>query len=362
MSAVYAPESLTAFAREVVTRLGAPAEVADEVARHLVRANLSGQDSHGVLRLTQYAAQAASGELVPAGVPRVLKETAGTALVDAQRGFGHYAAGVALRLVAAKARACGVGAAAIRHCTHVGRVGEYVERCDEMGLVLLATIGMAGPGVGGVVAHGGRERFFGANVWAVGVPGAASPMIVDASMSSIAVGKVWVAKAEGRDLPPGCLVDRDGAPSVDPDDYFEGGAVVPLGGAAAAHKGFGLGLVAALLGGLSMIGDASPTLAGAPAAPGSSPVGRMAGFFIVAIDPDAFGGLAPYRALVDDCLDALRRVAPAPGSDGIRIPGDRTRATREARARDGIALPAATRDELAALAARLRIAMPEPRS
>jgi len=351
-------EALQQFAQRIVTALQAPAEVADEVARHLVRANLSGQDSHGVLRLPQYAGQADRGELEPRNRPRVIRQTTATALVDAQRGFGHYAAHMALDVAARKAGEHGVGAAVIRHCTHVGRLGEFTERCDELGLVLMMTVGMAGPGVGGVVAYGGRERFFGANVWSIGIPGKESGMVFDASMASIAVGKVYVAKAAGRDLPPGCLVDRHGIPSIDPDDYYAGGAVIPLGGEVAAHKGFGLGLAAALLGGLAMIGDEAPTLAGAPVAAGATPVGRMAGVFLVAIDPEAFGGLAPYRALVDDCLAALRAVEPAPGTDAIKVPGERSRDSRRERSRLGVPLAAATCQELAALGHRFGVEFP----
>jgi LDH2 family malate/lactate/ureidoglycolate dehydrogenase len=293
-------------------------------------------------------------------MPSVIKQTVATALVDAHRGFGHYAAHVALDLAAGKARQAGIGATAIRHCTHVGRLGEFTERCDSLGLVVLATVGMAGPGVGGVVPHGGRERFFGANVWSIGVPGGSTPMVFDAAMSSIAVGKVYAAKASGRELPPGCIVDRDGRPSLDPDAFLQGGAALPFGGPVAGHKGFGLGLAAALLGGLAMIDDPSPTLAGAPAAPGSSPIGRMAGVLIVAIDPEAFGGLSVYRGLVDDCLGALRATTPAPDVDAVTVPGERSRATRLQRERFGIPIPGSTCDALGKLAVRLGVPMPSP--
>ncbi|MFO1310432.1 MAG: Ldh family oxidoreductase [Burkholderiales bacterium] len=353
----FAPDALEGYARGIASAMGAPAEVAGEVARHLVRSNLAGQDSHGVLRLPQYAGQADRGELVATGVPRILAETPATVLIDAQRGFGHYAAHTAVELVAGKARATGIGAAAIRHSTHIGRMGEYTERCEALGLVLIATVGMAGPGVGGVVPFGGRERFFGANVWSIGVPGGSTPMVFDASMSSIAVGKVYVAKAAGRELPPGCVVDREGAPATHPDAFLEGGAALPMGGDVAGHKGFGLGLAAALLGGLAMIGDTSPTLAGAPAAAGSTATGRMAGAFLIAIDPEAFGGVLAYRALVDECLHALRAVQPAPGVEAVTVPGERSRATRLERMTSGIPLAPATCDELAKLGQRFGVAM-----
>ena len=189
----------------ILRAIGAPADVGDEVARHLVRANLSGQDSHGVLRLPQYAGQAERGELVAGGAPAIVRQGDP---IDRRWSMRSAASATtprtfALDIVARKARH-GMGSrAAIRHSTHVGRLGEFTERCQELGLVLLMTVGMAGPGVGGVVAHGGRERFFGANVWSIGVPGTTHSMVFDGSMSSIAVGKVLVAKAAGQALAPG---------------------------------------------------------------------------------------------------------------------------------------------------------------
>jgi LDH2 family malate/lactate/ureidoglycolate dehydrogenase len=354
----FSAASLTKCTGEIVSAMGATPPIACEVSRHLVGANLAGQDGHGILRLPQYARQVECGDILPGNEPRVLHETAATAVVDARRGFGHYAGHVAVEMVARKARASGIGAVAIRHCTHVGRLGDFVERCDALGLVLLMTVGMAGRGVGGVVAHGGRERFLGANVWAVGVPGAKDAMVFDASMASIAVGKLYAAKANGRLLPDGCVIDRDGIPSNDPVAYLAGGAVLPLGGELGGHKGFGLGLAAALLGGLAMIGDDTPTLAGAPVVADAPPVGRLAGVMLLAIDPDAFGGLARYRTMVDACLDALRAAPPARGGNGIHVPGDGSRRTRREREQRGIPLARQTVEELASLAGGLRVDFP----
>jgi LDH2 family malate/lactate/ureidoglycolate dehydrogenase len=113
-----------------------------------------------------------------------------------------------------------------------------------------------------------------------------------------------------------------------------------------------------LLGGLAMIGDDNPTLAGAPVAKGADPVGRMAGVFMLALDPQAFGGTAIYRQLVEDCLIAVKRVPPAPGFTEVSVPGEFSRRSREQRLRDGIPLAQPTCDELAALAARFAVPMP----
>ena len=45
-------------------------------------------------------------------------------------------------------------------------------------------------------------------------------------------------------LPEGCVIDAEGNPTRDPEDYFNGGAILPAGG----HKGYALALVAELIG------------------------------------------------------------------------------------------------------------------
>src|SRR5258708_11948370 len=120
-------EPLRQFAAGVCRAMGAAPDVADEVAAHLVRANLSGHDAHGVTRLPAYAAEADAGTLVPGARARVLSETPATALIDAGRGFGHHSTAVALAWCLERAPASGLAAAAGRHPSPVRRLGQDVE-------------------------------------------------------------------------------------------------------------------------------------------------------------------------------------------------------------------------------------------
>ncbi len=56
-------EALEGLGRRVFVALGAPDEIAAEVAAHLVRANLAGHDSHGVIRIPQYATMIEQGTI-----------------------------------------------------------------------------------------------------------------------------------------------------------------------------------------------------------------------------------------------------------------------------------------------------------
>ena len=357
----YPADALERFAAQACRALGADPDVAAEVAGHLVRANLAGHDSHGMLRLPQYVAQADRGALRPGARPEFVREAASIALVDAGWGFGHFSTAFALDWALEAARRHGIAAAAIRRSNHIGRLGEYAERAARRGLIALVTVGSAGPTGGVVLPHGGRERFLGTNPWAIGVPAAGrGPMIFDAATSVIAQGKIHVARAAGASLPPGCIVDRDGRPSTAVADYDAGGALLPVGSPGAGHKGYGLALASALLGGLALAAEPEP---GDP--DDSTPPdregegGRIGGVFVAAIDPGAFGSGERYAALVGATLDAANRVPPATGVEAVLTPGEPEARMRERRGREGIPLPAATWDELRALAARFDLPLLE---
>lgn len=354
------PQPLEAFVQGVFTALGAPADVAAESARHLVRANLSGHDSHGIIRVMQYVMQADKGELAASARPVVLKETTVTALVDARRSVGLYSTVFALDWAAERARQHGVAAAVVRHSAHIGRVGEYTERAAERGLVAIVTVGAAGPGVGGMILYGGRERFFGANPWSIGIPvKGGQPVVFDGSTSTVAEGKVRVARAAGVHVPPDCIIDSEGNPTTDPEKFYAGGALVPLGGAVAGHKGYGLAMASALIGGLGMIDDPQPSLIGAAIhhnVPDSR--GRIAGVFIAVIDPAAFGDAEHFEAMAAETIAAAKRVPPAKGFAEILTPGEPERHMREQRSREGISVPDATWKDLAKVAERFSLSLP----
>lgn len=351
-------EALLDFARRVVRAMGAGPDAADEVARHLVNANLSGHDSHGVLRLTQYLGEQDRGELVPPAETRLLRDRPVAALFDAQRGFGQHSTMVSTRWVIPRAREHGLAAAAVRHSMHIGRLGEYTEQIVEHGLIGVVTVGVAGPGSGTVAPFGGSARFLGTNPWSMGVPAAGRPPLVfDAATSTIAEGKARLALAKGAQVPAGTLRDPAGQPSTDPADLYAGGTLTGLGSELAGHKGFGLSLAAALIGGVAMIDDAQPTTAGTMRPPDAwGP--RLAGVFVVAVDPSAFGDALDYQRRVAEVLDSVTNSQPLPGTPAVLVPGDPERASRERRRRDGIPVPRAIWADLAEIAARFGLEMP----
>jgi uncharacterized oxidoreductase len=353
---VFQAEALEAWAFRFVGAMGAPADIATEVARHLVGSNLTGHDSHGVMRLSQYKAHADAGLLLPDARPSLFRENGVCAIVDAGRGFGHFATMTAMNWCLESAPRVGVAAAAVRRSTHIGRLGEYVEQAAARGLIGIATVGIAGAGGGRMAPFGGRDRFLGTNPWAIGVPAPGrTPFVMDFATTTVAEGKVRVAQAKGAHLPPGVLLDPDGEPASDPAQLYAGGTLTPLGGRLAGHKGYGLALAAALVGALAMVDDEDPT----PAGNTTGEPGWIAGAFTLAIDPDWFGGRDAYEALVRPVLDRLDAAEPGPGAERVLVPGEPEAISRERRLREGIPITEASWAELVHASATLGVRMPD---
>ena len=346
---------LEEWTRQVFVAMGADPAVAATVAGHLLRANLSGHDSHGLLRIPQYVAEADRGDLVPSAVAELGLVKGGVGMVDAGRGFGHSATTLAMEWAAERCLQQGIAAASVRRANHIGRLGEYAELAAGKGVIGVATVGVVG--AGGVAPYGGRSRYLGTNPWAFGIPTAGEPMIYDAATSALAEGKVRVARFKGVTVPEGAIVDVDGRPTVQPEDFYAGGALLPMGGSLAGHKGYGLALSSALLGGLAMIDGEDATTAGTA----SSTLGEawLGGAMVIAIDPEWFGGAERYRMAVTAALEELRRQPPADGVEAILIPGDPERMSRDRRGREGVPIPEAVVEELRAVGERYGVGFPE---
>jgi len=317
----------------VLTGFGAPSDLADLTAESLAQSNLLGHDSHGIIRLLQYAAWVRDGQIRVTARPEQARRFGATALVDGNWGFGQPAARMATDTAVELAAANGVGAVAIARCNHVGRLGEYVTRMADAGCTGLALCN-SGP----IVAPaGGTRRTFGTNPFAWAAPRAgADPLVLDFSTAGIAEGKVRMAMARGERLPAGMIIDRNGQPSTRPQDLYDGGALLPFG----AHKGSGLCLMIELVGGL---------LTGMGTAPMPDYAGGN-GTVLIALSIDAFTGLDTFT---EGAAAFARRVTQS--QDGgaepdVLLPGQAEQQVAAERAVAGVPVPEATRRDITELA------------
>jgi len=210
---------LESTATRIFEKLGAPTGDAAWIAHLLVLANLRGHDSHGVIRIPQYAQAVKTGGIDPKSPVTVVAETPVTARLDGGRGFGQVVARRGIELCITKAKASGLAAVALSRTTHVGRLADYAEMAAAQGLVGMLWVN-AVHGLN-VAPWGGAARRLGTNPHAIGIPGAGAPaMVLDFATSVVAEGKMRVKKNRKQQAPPGWFIDAEGRPANDPEIFY----------------------------------------------------------------------------------------------------------------------------------------------
>ncbi|HID90841.1 TPA: Ldh family oxidoreductase, partial [Candidatus Bathyarchaeota archaeon] len=151
---VLSADRLRRISRSIFESAGAPREEARLVASLLVKANLQGHDSHGVIRIAQYVRDISEGKIRPGVEIAVAKETPTTAVVDGNWGFGQCVAEKSMQIAIRKAERYGLGAVTVFNCNHVGRLWDYTTMALDHDM-----IGFAAANGGRIVApFGGLER------------------------------------------------------------------------------------------------------------------------------------------------------------------------------------------------------------
>ena len=337
--------TLTDFTSDIFEASEIPADVARAVAESLVLSNLSGHDSHGVIRIIEYVEWTARGWVNPQGRLTVVREQPCILVLDGAFGFGQVIGRQAMERGIAKAKAEGACVLSLKRSGHLGRVGEFMEQATAAGLVSFGFTNTHGAGVL-VAPHGGRERRLSANPMVAGAPLPDSPdVIMDISTSMIAEGKIKVARSKGETLPEGMIVNSRGEPSTSPQEYYDDppGALLPFGG----HKGYALSICCEIM-------------AGAMTGAGCSKAGveRIAnGFMAFLLDPAAFAGEEFVAGELGGLAEWIRSSPLRTGFDKIQIPGEPEAEARVDRAL-GIQIEPATWQKICDIAHSLQVPVP----
>jgi len=141
---------------------GVPKNEAERVSDSLVKANLTGHDSHGIIRIPSYLRAIREGRIKPGVNVEVVKETLTTALIDGNWGFGQLIAEKAMRVAIEKAKVSSVSCVGVFHCNHIGRLGEWSMMAVDEGMIGMVFNGYWGY-KGTVTPYGGAARRFGTN-------------------------------------------------------------------------------------------------------------------------------------------------------------------------------------------------------
>lgn len=288
----------------------------------LLEADLRGIASHGMLRLPRIIRRIRNGAADPTQTG--VHNWRGSAFlqVDGRDGLGPVVANAAISALEVRLPDTGVAVAAIRNCNHLGMLGYYAERAAQKGFSMIALT------TSEALVHpwGGRRAMIGTNPIAIGLPtgekGQSEVFMMDAATSLVSMGEIHDHANRGMSIPKGWALDADGRSTADAT-AAKSGAIAPFGQA----KGYALGLAFELL-----------VTSLARAAIGRDVSGTLddtttcnKGDLFILIDGPGYD-LRPY-------LQALRDETPAEGFLQVTIPGERSRAMRDQRLREGVDLP-----------------------
>jgi L-2-hydroxycarboxylate dehydrogenase (NAD+) len=341
----FAPSVLTSFIGDVLTTAGLPVEDAAKVAGLMTEADLTGADAHGIFRLPQYVRRIRAGGFNTRPHIKVEKTAAATALVDGDNGIGHLVVSRAAETAIELARDAGVAWVGVRRSNHAGTAGLYAAMPVEHGMIgLYAAVANANH----MAVWGGTEFLLGTNPLGIAVPSGDGPVVLDMATTVVSYGTIKKYALAGREMPEGWLVDtQTGGPLTDPKRSTEG-LLLPIGGYKGSGLAIMLGLLAGVLNGAAFGRDVIDFNYNQEDAVNT-------GQFVVALDIKRFTPLATFIAETDRHLADLRASKRLPGVDEIRLPGDRRRACRIERLRDGVPLPAALLAQLDKVAGELGI-------
>jgi len=334
-----------AIQRQVVAILQAvnvPDDHAQITAEILTAASLRGVDTHGVGNVVGYVQAIENGVYTIPQAVEIVAESATTALLDCGNGLGFVAAHRAMELSIAKARQHGVGMATVRNGHHIGMVGYY-----PMMAVAQDMIGMAVTNASRSMrpAQGAHPRL-GTNPIAFGAPaGKERPFLLDMATTTVASGKLSLARRLGVPIPAGWAVDAEGVPLTEPPaQRSEMWSQNPLGNTLeqGGHKGYGLAVMVDILAGVLSGGGFSAQLAG-----GENMTWTMA------IDIAAFRPVAEFKALMDAMIQELHATPPEPGVDRVLVAGDPEFDAEAERCAHGIPLHTTQYEAIVATARRI---------
>ncbi|KPC27669.1 Ureidoglycolate dehydrogenase [Pseudomonas syringae pv. cilantro] len=326
-------QQLTALLRQIFLTHGTSPDVADVLAENCASAQRDGAHSHGIFRMPGYLSSLASGWVDGKAVPVVEDVGAAFVRVDACNGFAQPALAAARSLLVDKARSAGIAILAIRSSHHFAALWPDVEPFAEQGLVALSMVNS----MTCVVPHGASRPLFGTNPIAFAAPRAGGePMVFDLATSAIAHGDVQIAAREGRLLPAGMGVDRDGQPTEDPRAILDGGALLPFGG----HKGSALSMMVELLAAGLTGGNFSFEFDWAKHPGAQTP---WTGQLVIVIDPDK-GSAQQFAQRSEELVRQLH------GAGQKRLPGERRYSERARSMAQGIAIAQHDFERLQALA------------
>lgn len=320
---------LKEFCVAVCRKYGYSEEAAAITAEVLTETDMMGVHSHGTKNLLGYIRKTEAGGIHVNADIQTIDEGPAWAVMDGDAGIGMVTSCKAMEKAIEKAAVCGIAMVNIRNSTHFGAAGYYACMAAKRGMIGIA-VSNTDPNM---TVPGGKGREIGNSPVAIAVPQkSGDPLFLDIALSAVAALKIEQAKADGKAIPDTWAVDRDGYPTTNPEDYMNGGSAQPM----AAHKGYGLSMMAEILTGVLSGGAYLHQITSWG---WDLPATNKVSHCFLAIDISQF---MPKEQFVDRLQDYTDKIHSSPKRDdtaAILVPGELDNNRYAKAMRDGLLLP-----------------------
>ena len=293
-------------------KVGISHEDASIITEVLLETEQRGVFTHGFMRLERYINCIRSGGIKTDGAYEIVYDSPSWASVDGKDNLGIVISYKAMKLAMEKAKQTGVGIVNVKGSHHFGAAGYYTSMCADNDMVGMS---MSNGDIL-IAATGSGEKTIGNNPFSYAFPADKYGKIVyDIAMSYTSDRKIVQMDKEGKKLPEGWIIDKDGKPTTDPGEYEKGGTLLPFGG----YKGYGLAM---------MVETLAATLSGAAMTKNvhawntDESCGGNVGHFFMALDIAKLGNPNEYKKRVDAMIDEIKSSKKADGVEKIYYPGE----------------------------------------
>lgn len=349
-------ESLESFSIEIFQAMGcnlADATLATEV---LISADLRGIDSHGVSRLGGYVSLWEAGRINVKPNIQVVHEKKSTFTIDGDGGLGLVVTPRAMDIAIERSKVYGSGWGAICNSNHFGIAGYHAMKAlrqDMIGMAMTNATPFIPP------THS-KEAMLGTNPIAYAFPAFEEhPVVIDLATASVARGKIEIARRQGKEIPKGWMLDKEGNQSQDVDELKRGGMLTPLGSLEelGSHKGYALGSLVDILTGVlsgANFGKWVPPFVSFLPLLEDLP-GKGLGHFVGAMEIDGFRPAEHFKKSMDTWIQSFKSAERINASQEVFVPGEKETKTAEHRKAFGIPLNDKVVSDLEGLAQKFKL-------
>ena len=330
---------LSKFSIQLFSAMGASKDDSKIASDVLISADLRGIDSHGVSRLISYVNLWESGRINMSPNIKIVRENKSTFTIDGDSGLGLIVAPRAMEIAIDRAKKFGSGWGAIKNSNHFGIAGYHAMKAlpyDMIGMAMTNATPLIPP-------TNSKQAMLGTNPISYAFPTKNErPLVIDLATSSVARGKIEIARREGRKIPKGWMIDKHGNISQNVNELKEGGMLTPLGSIEelGSHKGYALGCLVDILSGVLSGGNfgkwVPPFVSFLPLLPNLP--GKGLGHFVGAMEVDGFRSVEEFKTNMDIWINSFKSAKRVDENKPIYVPGEIEFNIEEKRLKTGIPL------------------------